>query len=159
MPRRRIRRDSARALPRTLAGATRYELAATLDRFVDYVEAGKIIPLNAQDSIVLSYLYSCVRETISGGVITVGKEQSEVRSGKVVRALTPCDAGRMIRVGHEYLSFIALIGSLFIVTPTRNAGNYAPVSNTTRNRAFPLIIRSKASGALSSGYFSISAAV
>jgi hypothetical protein len=64
--------------------------------FMDYVEAGKVIPLNAQDSIVLSYLYSCMRETITGGVITVGKEQSEVRSGKVVRALTLCDAGRML---------------------------------------------------------------
>ena len=63
---------------------------------MDYVEVGKIIPLNAQDSIVLSYLYSCVRETITGGVITVGKEQSDVRSGKVVRTLTHCDAGRML---------------------------------------------------------------
>ena len=43
--------------------------------FMDYVEVGKIIPLNAQDSVVLDYLYSCVRETITGGVITVGKEQ------------------------------------------------------------------------------------
>jgi hypothetical protein len=64
--------------------------------FMDYVEAGKIIPLNDQDSIVLSYLYSCVRETITGGTITVGKEQSDVRSGKVVRTLIPCDAGRML---------------------------------------------------------------
>jgi hypothetical protein len=64
--------------------------------FMDYVEAGKIIPLKAQDSIVLSYLYSCVRETITGGVITVGKEQSEVRAGKVVRTLAHCDAGRML---------------------------------------------------------------
>jgi hypothetical protein len=64
--------------------------------FMDYVEAGKIIPLNAQGTIILSYLYSCVRETITGGVITVGKEQSDVRSGKVVRTLTHCDAGRML---------------------------------------------------------------
>jgi hypothetical protein len=64
--------------------------------FMDYVEAGKVIPLNPQDSIVLSYLYSCVRETISGGVVTVGREQSEVQSGKVVRTSTACDAGRML---------------------------------------------------------------
>jgi hypothetical protein len=64
--------------------------------FMDYVEPGRIIPLNAQDTIVLSYLYSCVRETITGGVITVGKEQSEVQSGKVVRTTTLCDAGRML---------------------------------------------------------------
>lgn len=64
--------------------------------FMDYVEAGKVIPLKPQDSIVLSYLYSCVRETITGGVITVGKDQSEVQSGKLVRISTVCDAGRML---------------------------------------------------------------
>ena len=64
--------------------------------FMDYVEPGKVIRLNPQDSIVLSYLYSCVRETITGGVITVGLEHSEVQSGKVERVSTACDAGRMI---------------------------------------------------------------
>jgi hypothetical protein len=64
--------------------------------FMDYVETGKIIRLNPQDSIVLSYLVSCVRETITGGVVTVGREQSEVQSGKVERISTACDAGRMI---------------------------------------------------------------
>jgi hypothetical protein len=64
--------------------------------FMDYVETGKVIPLKPQDSVVLSYLYSCVRENITGGVITVGKEQSEVQSGKVARTSTACDAGRML---------------------------------------------------------------
>jgi hypothetical protein len=64
--------------------------------FMDYVEAGRVIPLNPQDSIVLGYLYSCARETITGGVVTVGKDRSEVLSGKVVRTSTPCDAGSML---------------------------------------------------------------
>ena len=64
--------------------------------FMDYVEAGRVIRLNPQDSIVLNYLYSCERETITGGVITVGREESEVQSGKVERMPTACDAGRMI---------------------------------------------------------------
>jgi hypothetical protein len=63
---------------------------------MDYLEAGKVIALKPQDSIVLSYLDSCVRETVTGGVITVGKEQSEIQSGKVVRTSTACDAGRML---------------------------------------------------------------
>jgi hypothetical protein len=63
--------------------------------FMDYVEAGKIMHLDPQDSIVLSYLYSCVRETIEGGIVTVGREQSDVQLGKVERAPTKCDAGRM----------------------------------------------------------------
>lgn len=62
---------------------------------MQYVEPGAVIRLGPQDSIVLSYLYSCVREKIEGGVITVGREQSEVRSGKVDRSSTACAAGRM----------------------------------------------------------------
>jgi hypothetical protein len=63
--------------------------------FMDYVAAGKVIRLGAQDRIVLGYLKSCWRETITGGAVTVGAEQSEVRGGKVERAQVKCDAGRM----------------------------------------------------------------
>ena len=63
---------------------------------MEYVEPGKVIHLAPQDSIVLSYLHSCVREKIVGGVITVGREQSEVLSGKVERNSTTCDTGRML---------------------------------------------------------------
>ena len=62
---------------------------------MEYVEPGKVIRLGPQDSIVLSYFSSCVRERIEGGVITVGNEQSEVRSGTVERRLTTCNSGRM----------------------------------------------------------------
>jgi hypothetical protein len=60
--------------------------------FMYYVETGEIIRLNPQGSIVLNYLVSCVRETITGGVVTVGRDQSEVQSGKVERISTACDA-------------------------------------------------------------------
>jgi hypothetical protein len=62
---------------------------------MEYVKPGKVIHLGPQDSIVLSYLSSCVRERIEGGVITIGREQSEVRSGKVERRSTTCNSGRM----------------------------------------------------------------
>jgi hypothetical protein len=62
---------------------------------MEYVEPGTIIRLGPQDSIVLSYFSSCVRESIEGGVIIVGREQSEVRSGKVERHSAPCNSGRM----------------------------------------------------------------
>jgi hypothetical protein len=64
--------------------------------FMDYLEAGKVIHLDPQDSIVVSYLYSCTRETIRGGTITVGRERSDVQLGKVERTSIPCDAGRML---------------------------------------------------------------
>jgi hypothetical protein len=64
--------------------------------FMDYVEVGKVIHLNPQDGIVLSYLKSCVREAITGGVVTVGVERSEVESGKVERDVVPCEAGKNV---------------------------------------------------------------
>jgi len=64
--------------------------------FMDYVDTGKIIRLGRQDSIVLSYMASCVRETIKGGTVTVGAKQSEVLSGQVERTKVDCDAGKMM---------------------------------------------------------------
>jgi hypothetical protein len=64
--------------------------------FMDYVEAGKVIRLAPQDSIVLGYMTSCVREKISGGTITVGVDKSDVQSGQVERSTVECDAGKML---------------------------------------------------------------
>jgi hypothetical protein len=69
--------------------------------FMDYVEAGKVIRLGSGDSIVLSYLRSCVRETITGGTVTVGTERSEVQAGKVDRATVECNAGKMLLTAEQ----------------------------------------------------------
>lgn len=68
--------------------------------FMEYVDTGKVIRLDAQDTIVLSYLKSCVRETITGGTITVGSDQSDVQSGKLERTKVNCDASKMILNSH-----------------------------------------------------------
>jgi hypothetical protein len=57
---------------------------------MDYLETGQIIRLGAQETLVLSYLNSCMREKITGGTVTVGTQQSEVLSGKVERTKIPC---------------------------------------------------------------------
>jgi hypothetical protein len=62
--------------------------------FMDYVAAGQVIRLGAKDSLVLGYLRSCWRETIVGGTVTVGNEQSTVQSGTLRREKVACDAGR-----------------------------------------------------------------
>ena len=62
---------------------------------MDYMPAGKVVRLAAQDRLVLSYLASCQRETITGGVVTVGAERSDVRDGDVQRETIACDAGRL----------------------------------------------------------------
>lgn len=63
--------------------------------FMDYVEPGKVIKLAAGDSIVLGYLKSCWRESIRGGTVTVGAEQSDVAGGTVDRTKVGCDGGKM----------------------------------------------------------------
>ncbi len=62
--------------------------------FMDYVAAGKLIKLGPKDVIVLGYLKSCWRETITGGTVTVGDTQSSVQRGKVERTQVECDAAR-----------------------------------------------------------------
>jgi hypothetical protein len=63
--------------------------------FMDYVTPGTAIKLGPRDRIVLGYLSSCWVETISGGTVIVGTEQSEVRGGSVTRTKTMCTGGRM----------------------------------------------------------------
>ena len=62
--------------------------------FMDYVAAGKVIKLGPKDVLVLAYLKSCWRETITGGTVTVGEAQSSVQRGKVERTQVECDAAR-----------------------------------------------------------------
>jgi hypothetical protein len=69
--------------------------------FMDYLETGRVIRLGPHDSIVLSYMSSCMRETITGGTVTVGTDQSEVQSGKVERIKVACDAGKMLLSGEQ----------------------------------------------------------
>jgi hypothetical protein len=57
---------------------------------MSYVETGKTFPLGPQDTMVLSYLDSCFRETITGGTVIIGIDHSEVRGGKVTRTKLDC---------------------------------------------------------------------
>jgi hypothetical protein len=44
-----------------------------------YAHVGQVIHLSADQTMVLSYRDTCIRETITGGTITIGTGQSEVR--------------------------------------------------------------------------------
>lgn len=63
--------------------------------FMDYVSAGKIIKLAPADVLVLGYMNSCQHETITGGTVTVGAEQSTVVGGKLQREKIACDGGKL----------------------------------------------------------------
>ena len=66
----------------------------------DYVPAGKRIVLGSGGQLTLGYLASCVEETITGGTVTVGSEQSTVAEGSVQRKTVAC-AGRSLQLSAE----------------------------------------------------------
>jgi hypothetical protein len=74
-------------------------------QLMDYVETGKTIQLSSRDGIVLSYMSSCVRETITGGTVTVGTEQSDVEGGRVSRSKVACDGGNLVLRGDKSSQF------------------------------------------------------
>ena len=57
-----------------------------------YAHAGQVIHLGADQTMVLSYRDTCIRETITGGTITIGTGQSEVRSAAMLeRVQNTCE--------------------------------------------------------------------
>jgi hypothetical protein len=86
-------RDAAPKVPTALVEDVKSGTAGV--EFMDYVGSGQIIRLGPHDTLVLSYLQSCEQETITGGTVTVGAERSDVKGGQVVRAVTPCDGGKV----------------------------------------------------------------
>ena len=63
---------------------------------MDFVRVGQIIRLGPYGTIVLSYKASCVREMITGGIVTIGSEYSYVRSGEIRTLGSPCDTGGVV---------------------------------------------------------------
>jgi hypothetical protein len=63
--------------------------------FMDYVVPGKVIKLGPAGTIVLGYMQSCRRETITGvGTVIVGAEESMVHLGEIKAGKTDCDTNR-----------------------------------------------------------------
>ena len=63
--------------------------------FMDYVAEGQTLRLGPGDTLTLGYLGSCLRETITGGVVKIGADQSVVTGGRVERVRIECDGGRL----------------------------------------------------------------
>jgi hypothetical protein len=89
--------------------------------FMDYVVPGKVIKLGPAGTIVLGYMKSCRRETITGvGTVIVGKEESMVHLGEVKAGTADCDAGRSRMISRETGESAA--------TVVRSVGQKAPAS-------------------------------
>jgi hypothetical protein len=70
--------------------------------FMDYVAPGKVIELGPAAMVVLGYMRSCWRETITGiGTVIVGAEESKVHSGEVKGNKVKCDAGHSHQIDRE----------------------------------------------------------
>jgi hypothetical protein len=70
--------------------------------FMDYVVPGHIIKLGPGGKVVLGYMKSCWRETISGvGTVIVGSEQSAVHLADFKAEKVACDPTQAQRIGQE----------------------------------------------------------
>jgi len=70
--------------------------------FMDYVVPGQVIKLGPGGMIVLGYMKSCWRETISGvGTVIVGTEQSAVHLADFKAGKVPCDTAQMEKLPKE----------------------------------------------------------
>ncbi|MDP6565798.1 MAG: hypothetical protein QF578_13310 [Alphaproteobacteria bacterium] len=61
----------------------------------EMLEAGRRIALKDGEVLVLGYLQSCNRETITGGQVVVGARQSAVEGGQVEREIVNCAGGQV----------------------------------------------------------------
>jgi hypothetical protein len=86
-----------------LAGAARAAGVALIEEVskprpgleaMDTLASGQMIALGAGERLVVNYLASCLRETIVGGVVSIGTEASTVVGGKVTREKVECDGGK-----------------------------------------------------------------
>jgi len=68
---------------------------------MDLLEEGRVIELLAGTKLVLGYMHSCIRETITGGRVKVGAEKSTVEGGTRQAKEVECDGGRVIRSGNR----------------------------------------------------------
>jgi hypothetical protein len=83
----------AQAAPEPTAIVEEISVAIDGVRPMAYLADGTVIDLPDGARLVVDYLGSCVRETITGGRVTIGTEKSRVANGQVT--LTRLDCGKV----------------------------------------------------------------
>jgi hypothetical protein len=81
---------------------------------------------------MLSYLHSCIRETITGGVVTVGIDQSEVQAGKVTRTKLDCGESMFRTIPKRRAHQGRNCGAAEIQRFPENVSRWADVSKSVR---------------------------
>ena len=62
----------------------------------DVLKEGDEVDLGELGTLTLGYFSSCISETITGGRVIIGSEQSEVFNGDVARTTVECDGGNVM---------------------------------------------------------------
>ncbi len=65
-------------------------------QLMDYLTAGQRIDLASGETLTLGYLLSCVQETIVGGTVIIGEDESTVEGGEISREWIDCDGGSVV---------------------------------------------------------------
>lgn len=104
--------------------------------FMDYVAPGKVIKLGPASTVVLGYMKSCWRETITGvGTVIVGAEASMVHLGDVKANKVDCDSGhpQLIdrQVGESAATVVRSLGGKDSMSPRFTLYGLSPVVETT----------------------------
>jgi hypothetical protein len=103
--------------------------------FMDYVAPGKVIKLGAGGMVVLGYMKSCMRETITGiGTVIVGAEESMVHLADVKAGKVPCDSSHSQidrAVGESAATVVRSLNGKDSTAPQLTLYGLSPVVATT----------------------------
>jgi hypothetical protein len=104
--------------------------------FMDYVAPGKVIKLGPNGAVVLGYMKSCWRETITGvGTVIVGAEESMVHLGQVKANKVACDSShsRLVdrQVGESAATVVRSMDGKAATSPQFTLYGLSPVVETT----------------------------
>jgi hypothetical protein len=77
--------------------------------FMEYLTEGRTVHLAPKERLVIGYLKSCWRETITDGTVTIGAEQSETIGGNVERIKVRCDSKKKTLVTNQTVGSGAMV--------------------------------------------------
>lgn len=86
---------AAHATPARVAVVEDSQKTAGLGQIFDMLAENDVIDLAPNETIVLGYTKSCVREHITGGKVVVGRKESTVTGGAVTRETVQCAVNKL----------------------------------------------------------------
>jgi hypothetical protein len=99
---------------------------------MDYVAPGTVIKIGADGKVVLGYMKSCRRETITGiGTVIVGADESMVHLSDVDAGKVPCDSSHSQLVDRQVRdSAAAVVRGIEMVAPQLRLYGLSPMVQT-----------------------------